>query len=86
MGIPLKLNPCSGGKANVISERTPSKRSDASNSIVQEVFAFIKRNCPERREERSLNARKRGAERTARPVPASARSDPEREQRSALKA
>jgi len=46
LGIPAKLNAHSEGKPNGIPgrSRTPSERSDAGNSIVQEVFGFVKRN------------------------------------------
>jgi hypothetical protein len=56
-----------------------SERSDAGNSIVREVFAFVKRNL-------SGVKRRKGAasgERGAVPFPASAHSKPERGQRSA---
>jgi hypothetical protein len=36
---------------------TPSERFDAGISIVQEVFAFVKENYPERREGRAPLAR-----------------------------
>jgi hypothetical protein len=55
------------------------ERSDAGISIVQEVFGFVKRNCPERSEGRMPLAGERGAGKGAAALcPASAHSDPER--------
>ncbi|HTA68658.1 MAG TPA: hypothetical protein VK776_10290, partial [Bryobacteraceae bacterium] len=58
--IPAKPNAVSGGKPNGIPgrTRTPSERSDAGISIVQEVFGFVKKNCPERSEGTAPQARK----------------------------
>lgn len=46
VGIPAKLNANSEGKPNSIPgwSRTLSERSDAGISILQDVFAFVKKN------------------------------------------
>jgi len=62
LGIPAKLNAHSEGKLNGIPgrSRTPSERSDAGNSIVQEVFGFINtETCPERPERKKGGLQKR---------------------------
>jgi hypothetical protein len=60
MGIPAKPNAESGMNPNGIPgrSRTPSERSDAGISIVQEVFGLVKRNRPKRSEGRMLPAEK----------------------------
>jgi hypothetical protein len=49
VGIPAKLNAHSERNPNGIPGRfrTPSERSDAGISIVQDAFAFVKRNLSE---------------------------------------
>jgi hypothetical protein len=74
LGIPTKLNAHSEGKPNSFRDdsRTPSERSDAGTSIVQEVFGFVKSKLSEAERRRRAASDDRGpGKRTARPVPAS---------------
>jgi hypothetical protein len=61
--IPAKTNTDSEGNANGIPgrRRTESERSDAGNSIVQEVFAFVKRNVSGAQRRLAGAGEKRGA-------------------------
>jgi hypothetical protein len=63
MRIPAKVNADSEGNANGIpgGRRKISERSDAGNSIVQEVFGFVKKNYPERSGEKRAASGERGA-------------------------
>jgi len=54
-------------------------RSDAGNSIVQEVFAFVKETCPERSGGGKLLAEREVGKGAAALVPASALKRPDRE-------
>jgi hypothetical protein len=86
--IPTKPNAVSEGKPNGIPgrTRTPSERSDASISIVQEVFGFVKRNLSEAQRRKNAASGERGAGKGAAAlVPASVHSDPERDKRSESK-
>jgi hypothetical protein len=72
------------GTVNAIrddSERHSSERSDAGNSIVQEVFAFVKRNLSEAQRRKSAASGERGAGKgAAGPCPRlSTQSIPERD-------
>src|SRR5579862_8183246 len=61
----------------------PSERSDAGNSIVQEVFGFVKRNLSEAQRRKDGGSGERGAGKGAAAlVPAQRCRDPERDQRS----
>ena len=80
LGIPVNLNAHSGRNPNGIPGRfrTPSERSDAGISIVQEVFGFVKRNLSGAKRRKNTASRERGAGKGAAVlVPASAHSDPE---------
>ena len=77
----MKLNAQSEGNPNGIpgSSRTPSERSDAGTSIVQEVFGFVKRNLSGAQRRKSAASGERGAGKGAAAlVPASAHRNPER--------
>jgi hypothetical protein len=87
VGIPAKLNAHSGRNPNGIPRctRTPSERSDAGISIVQEVFGFVKRNLSGAKRRKNTASSERGAGKGAAAlVPASAHSNPERDQRSVI--
>jgi len=81
VGIPAKLNACSGGKPNGIPgrSRTPSERSDAGNSVVQEVFGFVNRTLSgAQRRKDAASGEKSAGKGAAALVPASALKRPER--------
>jgi hypothetical protein len=85
VGIPAKPNAESGMNPNGVPgrSRTPSERSDAGTSIVQEVFVFVKRNLSGAQRRKDAASGERGAGKGAAAlVPASAHSGPEREERS----
>src|SRR5271168_247180 len=63
LGIPAKLNAHSGRNPNGMPgcTRTPSERSDAGISIVQEVFGFVKRNLSGAKRRKNTSSSERGA-------------------------
>jgi hypothetical protein len=83
VGIPAKSNAESGMTPNGVPgrSRTPSERSDAGISIVQEVFGFVKENPVRSAAKEDAASGERGAGKGAAAlVHASAHSGPEREQ------
>jgi len=81
LGIPAKLNAHSESKPKGIPgrSRTPSERSDAGHSIVQEVFGFVNRNLSGAQRRKNAVSGERGAGKGAAAlVPASTLKQPER--------
>src|SRR5678816_3377094 len=84
MGIPAKLNACSGGSRTVFRDDPEHHRSVAtlSTRLCGKVFGFVKRNLSGAQRRKSASSGERGAGKGGRPCPASAHRNPEREQRS----
>jgi hypothetical protein len=83
LGIPAKPNAESGIKSEQHSGMVPKtigEHSGAGNSIVQEVFGFVKRNLSEAQRRKNAASGERGALKGATAlVPASTHSGPERD-------